>query len=74
MGEYDWVIGIGIPILVALIYYFLDEQNNGLVIFAFLNIGLGIMVYAGLIEFWVLVLSLMFTILLACMNGKGGVD
>ena len=71
MSEYDWVIGIGIPILLALIYYFFDSKNSGLVIFVFLNIGLGIMVYANLIEFWVLVLSIMFTILLACMN-KGG--
>lgn len=29
------------------------------------------MVYADLIEFWVLILSIMFTILLACTN-KGG--
>lgn len=73
MAEYDWVLGIGIPILFALIFFFLDSNNSGLVIFAFLNIGLGIMVYANLIEFWVLVLSLMFTIVIVFLNRRGGV-
>lgn len=72
MAEWDWVLGIGIPILVALIYFFMDEDASGMVIFAFLNIGLTIMVYAGLVEFWVLILSLMFTVLLLFMNRRGG--
>ena len=72
MAEYDWVLGIGIPIMFSLIFFFLDDRSSGLVIFAFLNIGLGIMVYAGLIEFWVLILSLIFTLVLIFLNVRGG--
>ena len=72
MAEYDWVLGIGIPIMFSLIFFFLDDRSSGLVIFTFLNIGLGIMVYAGLVEFWVLILSLIFTIVLIFLNIKGG--
>lgn len=72
MAELDWVLGIGIPILMSLMYFFLDDENSGLVIFVFLNIGLGIMVYAGLVEFWVLIISLMFTLLIIFLNRKGG--
>ena len=42
----------------------LDDNNSGLVIFCFLNIGLGIMVYAGLIPLWMLVMSIIFTVLI----------
>lgn len=56
----------------SLMYFFLDDENSGLVIFVFLNIGLGVMVYAGLVEFWVLILSLMFTLIIIFLNRKGG--
>ncbi len=42
----------------------IDKKNSGLVIFAFLNIGIGIMVYAGLMVLWQLVMSIIFTILI----------
>ncbi|GAF99587.1 unnamed protein product [marine sediment metagenome] len=56
----------------ALVFFFMDENNSGLVIFVFLNVGLGIMAYGGFVEFWVLILSLIFTILIVFLNIRGG--
>lgn len=71
LSEYDWIIGIGFPIMFAIGYFMIDENNSGLVIFAFLNIGLGIMVYAGLAELWQLVLCIIFTIFIVYMGKRG---
>ena len=71
MSELDWIFGIGFPIVFAIGYFMIDENNSGLVIFAFLNIGLGIMVYAGLAEMWQLFLSMIFTIILIFLGKRG---
>lgn len=72
MAVYDWIIGIALPIMIALIFFLLDKQNSGLVIFVFLNIGFALMVYGGLIELWILVLNLIFTIILVYIRIKTG--
>lgn len=71
MSEFNWIIGIGIPIVFAIGFFMIDDKNSGLVIFAFLNIGLGIMVYAGLAEMWQLILCMIFTIILIFLGKRG---
>lgn len=69
MAEYDWIIAIGFAIVFAVAFFMiLSDDSSGLVIFAFLNIGLGIMVYAGLAEVWFLVLSMIATIIFICVG------
>jgi len=72
LAEYDWILAIGLPIVFAIGYFMIDENNSGLVIFAFLNIGLGIMVYAGLAEVWQLILCMITTVVLVYMGRKRG--
>lgn len=71
MSEYDWIIAIAFPIMFAIAFFMIDEKNSGLVIFAFLNIGLGIMIYAGLAEIWQLVMCMIFTIFLIYLAKRG---
>lgn len=72
MAEYDWIIAIGLPIIFAIGFFMIDERNSGLAIFAFLNIGLGIMVYAGLAEVWQLILCMIATVVLVYLGKRGG--
>lgn len=74
MAEYDWVLGVGIPIILAIGLFMTSKNNSGLVIFAFLNIGLGIMVYAGMVEIWQLILCMITTVLLIYVGKKGVVS
>lgn len=69
--DYDILIGIGFSIAFAIAYFMVDDNNSGLVIFAFLNIGLAVMVYAGVVELWMLILSVIFTIFLIFLAKRG---
>ena len=72
MAEYDWIIAIGFSIVFAIAFFMLDKNNSGLVIFCFLNIGLGIMVYAGMAQPWFMVLSMIATIIFIYLGKRRG--
>lgn len=71
MSDYDWIIGIAMPIALSLIFFLLDKHQTGLVIFAFLNIFFGIMVYSGLLEVWVMILNLIATVFFIFLTKSG---
>ena len=75
MSELDWIIGIGIPIIIALVIFFYDGVKTPLAIFVLLNIGLAVMVYAGYVNVGILFLSIIFSVIFTYISVKTkGVD
>lgn len=75
MSGYDWIIGIAVPIMIGIVFWFLDDDNTtGFTIIIFMNIGLVIMVYANLISFSILIVNFIFTILIIYLKLKSGVS
>lgn len=67
-GEFDWILGLGLALIIAITFTFINYQTRegegtGLVFFTFLNIGLAISAYAGLVDLWYFVLSSIFLII-----------
>lgn len=74
MSEYDWIIGIAIPIMIGVVFWFLDDDyTTGFTIIIFMNIGFVIMVYAGIISVSILILNFIFTLLIIYLKIKSGV-
>lgn len=78
-GDYSWILGLGLSIIIAITFTFINYQTregegNGLVFFTFLNIGLAISAYAGLVELWYFVLSsiLLIIVLIYTVSTKSG--
>ena len=70
MASYDWIIGISVAIMIAIYFWSSDDNHSGLLIIVFLNIGFTVMVYAGLIQTWILILNVLFTILILYLSMK----
>lgn len=68
MSDYDWILGIGIPIIIALIVFVYDDVKAPITLFILLNIGLGIMVYAGYVNVGILFISLIASILFTYLS------
>ena len=80
MASYDWMLGLGLALIIAITFTVInlktrDGSSGGLVFFCFLNIGLAISSYAGLVPLWYFVLSSIFLIVVLVYSfdsGKGG--
>lgn len=70
MSDYDWIIGISVSLMIAIYLWKSDDNNTGLLIILFLNIGFVVMVYAGMIEIWILILNLIFSIFIIYIASK----
>lgn len=70
MSDYDWIIGISVSLMIAIYLWKSDDNNTGLLIILFLNIGFVVMVYAGMIEIWILILNLIFSIFIIYIVSK----
>jgi len=57
ISDTNWILGIGIMVLLALFLTFLTFKDTE-TFFIFLTIFSGFVVWAGLVELWVLVINL----------------
>lgn len=80
-GDYSWILGLGLSLIIAITFTFVNYQTrenevSGFVFFIFLNIGLAISAYAGLVDLWFFVLSSIFIIIIlifsVSIGSKGG--
>lgn len=68
MSDWDWIIGIGVPIIIGIIIYFYDDVKTPIAIFVLMNIGISIMVYAGYVNIGVLFISIILSVLLTYIS------
>jgi len=64
------LIGIAFAISIVIVFIVLDNDSSLFSIFAFLNIGLVLMVYAGLLEIWTVILNMIITFMLIIFGGR----
>lgn len=79
MAEFEWIIGLGLSIVIGIVmtvinYELREGEGSGLVFFCFLNIGLAVSAYAGLVPLWYFVLSSIFLIIILIYSATSGRD
>jgi len=68
--DYWAIIGVGLVIAISIIFTYVLEADF-LTMISFISVGIGLMVFAGVLDLWILVLSIIMNIFLAVLKLKG---
>ena len=67
----EWILGIGLMFGLAFVLTFMTRKDM-LSFLAWLTVFCGIVVWAGLLELWTLILCIIFLVLILYLDVKGG--
>lgn len=68
--DYWSIIALGIVFAIAIIFTYVLE-GDFLTMVSFISVGLALMVYAGVIDLWILILSIIANVALLVLKFKG---